>query len=168
MPLRAEQVDPLVPFDNEELLYRRVSPEELNSMGEVDPTRINATSFSKEIQSAPSVNRSAFSKPEDVLSSCCASGKDVSSWVIFLLSVERLPKELVAGDGRRFDFVPQHLPLEDCGAHSVIASCRSEDSLHEYVKPSQAVINDFKVKFATGLTRLDQVFDIMTKKKVSR
>jgi hypothetical protein len=165
LPLRADQVSTTTPFTDGELLYRRVSPDELNSKGEVDPSRINAISFNKEVQSAPSVNRSEFSTPEDVLDQLCSNGKDVSFWFVFFVRVDGLPKGIIAGDGRIFNFLPCHVPLHDCGAHSVIKSCLATDSNNAYTKPTQAVINDFKVKFATKLMRIEQLFDISTKEK---
>ena len=166
LPLRANQVNTMQPFDDDELLYRRISPDELNSKGEVDPSRIQVTSFTKEINSAPSANRSAFSNPEDVLSLPCA-GKDVSSWTIFFIEVRSLPKGLLDGNGRAFDFFPHHAPLENCGAHSVIASCVAVNPT-VYVRPTRPVINDFKTKFAVSLTRIDQAFDITTRAKSER
>jgi hypothetical protein len=165
LPLRADQVSPEQPFDDGELLYRRISPDELNSKGEIDPSRIQVTGFTKDINSSPSVNRGAFSLPEDVLSMPCA-GKDVQSWTVFFLQVQALPKGLLAGDGRAFDFFPHHAPLEMCGAHSVIASCLAANP-NQYAKPTRPVVNDFKVKFAVALTRMDQLFDIITKEKIS-
>lgn len=161
MPLNAADVTNR-PFDVDELLYRRIQREELNSKGEVDPTRINGISFNTEVRSAPSVNRGAFSSPEDVINSLCADGKDVSSWLVFYIRVDQLPLGLVSGDGRSFDFIPVHHPLETCGAHSVVACTISSDLNRTYVKPSRAVINDFKVKFATSLQSIRQIFDLVT------
>jgi hypothetical protein len=71
--------------------------------------------------------------------------------VCHAIRVDALPVGLKAGDGRSFDFLPRHIPLEDCGAHSVVACAESADATKSYVKPSAKVINDFKVKFALGL-----------------
>ena len=150
MPLRASEVDPSCPFLADELLYRRLQKSELNTKGEVDPTRINFISFKADVESAPSVMRSMFSSPEDVLHILCA-GRDTSGWVVYAIRVGVVPDGLMAGDGRSFDFMPVHVPLADCGAHSVVGCVESADITKRYVKPSAKVINDFKVKFALGL-----------------
>lgn len=160
LPLTRDQVDVTHPFSPEELLYRRI-PLELNSMGEIVPTLVSGISFKSEVQTSPSVNRSAFSSPEDVLDSQCANNKDVSNWLVYFLRVDNLPRGLVAGDNRVFDFVPRHIPLESCGCHSVIASVlRTDHTVYE--KPSQAVINAFKVKFALALSPIDRTYDWRT------
>ena len=150
MPLKASEVDSTCPFSAQELLYRRLERRELNEKGEIDPTRINSVSFKANVEAAPSVMRSLFSAPEDVLHVLCA-GRDTSGWLVYAIRVDALPVGLRAGDGRSFDFLPRHIPLEDCGAHSVVACVESADATKSYVKPSAKVINDFKVKFALGL-----------------
>lgn len=151
MPLKASEVESDAPFTADELLYRRVNPEELNSKGEVDPSRINVTSFTADVESAPSVNRSKFSGPEDVLHLDCAK-RDTVNWKVFYVRVDSLPERLVSGDGKRnFDFYPKHIPIEQCGAHSVVASCITGDVNRVYVKPSPQVARAFKAHFATSL-----------------
>lgn len=153
LPLKASEVDATAPFTPEELLYRRVERSELNSKGEVDPTRINAISFKKDVESAPSVMRSRYSTPADVLHVLCAE-RDTTNWLVFSARVDGLPSGLKSGDGRSFDFFPKHVPLEDCGAHSVVASAQSDDVSKAYAKPSDGVVNAFKAKFATSLKRV--------------
>jgi hypothetical protein len=94
--------------------------------------------------------RSMFSNPEDVLHVLCA-GRDTTGWLIYSLRVDAVPQQLKSGDGRSFDFFPKHVPLVDCGAHSVVACAESSDAAKSYVKPSTKVVNDFKVKFALAL-----------------
>lgn len=151
MPLKANEVDKDAPFTADELLYRRMNPDELNSKGEVDPSRINLTSFTPNVESAPSVNRSRFSGPDDVLHSDCAQ-RDTTNWKVFYIRVDSLPEHLVTGDGgRSFDFYPKHIPLEQCGAHSVVASCATGDVNKIYMKPSGKVARAFKTQFAISL-----------------
>jgi hypothetical protein len=150
LPLKATEVDPNTPFAPDELLYRRAESGELNSKGEIDPTRINLTSFKRNIESAPSVNRGLYSSPDDVLHVLCAD-KDLTGWHVFSLRVDQIPTGLVSGDKRVFDFYPKHVPLENCGAHSVVACAESNDPTKTYVKPSDKVAYDFKAKFATAL-----------------
>jgi hypothetical protein len=150
LPLKASEVDANSPFAPDEFLFRRVGPEELNTKGEVDPTRIEAISFNKNVESAPSVMRSRYSGPDDVLHVLCAE-RDTAGWLVYFLRVDQLPDGLKTGDGRSFDFFPKHVPLENCGAHSVVASALSADASRVYVKPSQQVINAFKTRFATAL-----------------
>jgi hypothetical protein len=150
LPLAASQVDITRPFTANELLYRRVSKEEIGPNGEVDPSRIQSISFKADVQTAPSVMRSAFSEPHDVLHFLCA-GRDTSGWSVYSATVGSLPQGLKAGDGREFRFFPAHLPEEKCGAHSVVACCRQSDISRTYEKPTKTVIWEFKVKFATSL-----------------
>ena len=150
MPLKASEVDCSFPFFGDELLYRRLEQRELNEKGEIDPTRINSVSFKADVESAPSVMRSRFSAPEDVLHVLCA-GRDTSGWLVYAIRVDELPQGLKAGDERSFDFLPKQVPLEDCGAHTVVACAESSDAAKKYIKPSTKVTNDFKVKFALGL-----------------
>ena len=151
MPLKANEVESDAPFTADELLYRRVNPEELNSKGEVDPSWINVTSFTPDVESAPSVNRGKFSEPDDVLHHDCAQ-RDTTDWKVFYVRVDSLPERLVSGDGKRsFDFYPKHIPLEQCGAHSVVASCITGDVNKAYVKPSDKVARAFKAHFAVSL-----------------
>jgi hypothetical protein len=155
LPLKASEVDVDSPFTPDELLYRRIGPAELNSKGELDPTRIESISFRKNVESAPSVMRSRFSEPEDVLHILCAQ-RDTAGWIVYFVLVDRLPTAMLSGDGRSFDFFAKHVPLENCGAHSVVASALSNDPTRAYAKPSQGVINDFKTKFATALRPVPQ------------
>lgn len=150
LPLKANEVDTTEVFTAGELLYRRVASSELNSKGEVDPSRINISSFKREILSAPSVMRSRFSQAPDVLEFDCAD-RDTTGWLVFFVRVDSLPVGLLAGDGRSFDFYPVHIPFEKCGAHSVVASCISADAARSYVKPSEVVAYGFKTRFATAL-----------------
>ena len=150
MPLRANEVDTTIPFTPDELLFRRVAPEELNSKGEVDPSRINAVSFRRDVEYAPSVMRSKFSQAPEVLEIECAE-RDTTGWLVYYVPVSSLPSGLISGDRKSFDFFPIHIPLEKCGAHSVIASCLSTDAARAYVKPSEAVAYTFKTRFATAL-----------------
>jgi hypothetical protein len=159
LPLAANQVDSELPFRPEELLYRRLSKSELGPMGEVDPSRIEAIGFKAEVQTAPSVMRSAFSKPRDVLHFLCAR-RDTSDWLVYSIPVLRLPSNLLAGDGRLFRFFPVHLPEPKCGAHSVIASCIHSDPTNTYVRPSSKVVWEFKVQFALGLSPVSVQEDI--------
>jgi hypothetical protein len=151
LPLAADQVDVTVPFRPEELLYRRVSTSELGPGGEIYPSRIEAVTFKAQVQTAPSVMRSAFSLPRDVLHFSCAR-RDTTDWSVFSILVNALPMNLMAGDGRAFRFFPVHIPEPDCGAHSVIGCCIQSDLTNTYVKPSSKVIWEFKVKFALALS----------------
>lgn len=147
-PLTDSQVDKAQPFEASELLYRRVYPSEVNSVGELDPSSLSSISFSKDIKGSPSVLRSAFATPDDAIASECADGKDVSACSVFYIEVGRLPGPLAAGDGKNISFHPVHHPLPTCGAHSVIASYNSGDANREYVMPSRVVRNALRAKLA--------------------
>jgi hypothetical protein len=151
LPLRADEVDAGLQFESSELLYRRVSKNGVNSLGELLPSELNTFSFDKDLDSAPSVLRSAFSKPVDALALDCANGKDVSDWRVFWIAVADLPTPLAAPDGRSFEFYPVHRPLPQCGAHSVIASCTAGDTARTYKAPPRSVRNDLRTKLAVRL-----------------
>ena len=161
-PLTASEVGGNHPFSPEELLYRRVGPQEFNSLGELLPTTIACVSFSAHVESAPSVMRSDFSQPSDVLDPLCAT-KDVSGWVVYFVRVDNLPEDVKSGDGRPFHFFPKHQPEPMCGAHSVIACCLATDPNREYKKPSAGVANAFKVQFVSRLKPITQVYDIASR-----
>ena len=162
MPLRRDEVDTERPFEPAELLYRRVSPDGVNGNGEFLPSELNTISFNNEIDSAPSVLRSQFSEPKDVIATECADGNDVSSWRIFAVAVGDLPSSLVSGDSRSFDIFPVHRPLEFCGAHSVIASCPSSDPTRTYFPPPRSVKNALRAKLATLLRPIKIVNEMTT------
>jgi hypothetical protein len=150
LPLAASQVDTSLPFRATELLYRRLSKDELGENGEVDASRIEQVRFERDVQKAPSVMRSAFSKPLDVLHFLCAK-RDTSDWVVYSIPVGELPDNVESADGRVFRFFPIHMPEPKCGAHSVIASCINSDATNTYVKASPSATWQFKVNFARRL-----------------
>lgn len=149
MPLRADQIDVECPFEATELLYRRVSKDGLNSASELLPSELSTFSFNKNIDSAPSVLRSAFCEPTDALALECSEGKDVSNWLVFAIAVGELPTPLEAGDGRFFETYPVHRPLPLCGAHSVIASSVVGGNTRVYSPPPRSVKNALRTKLAT-------------------
>lgn len=163
MPRKASEVDTNEPFTPDELLYRRIASSELNTKDELDPTRFNSISFGSTYEGAPSVNRSKFSQPQDVIHSDCAGQKDVSDWLIYFISVDSIPTNIESGDKRIFTFFPIHVPLETCGSHSVITSALADDEKRNFMKPSKAVVNDLRVKLATRLLPITQTFYVTTR-----
>jgi hypothetical protein len=150
MPLGIHEIDTTVPFTPPERLYRRISPLELDELGEITPDQFESISFKKEQESAPSVLRERFSVPADALHRDCADGKDFSSWRVFAITVGQLPTAVTSMDGRVFDFFPVHIPLQVCGAHSVISSCLASDTARKYICPPRNVRNDLRTKLAIG------------------
>lgn len=150
LPLKATDVDTTIPFAADEALYRRIPEGELNSKREVDPSRINISGFSRHVQSAPSVLRSRFSQAPDALHIDCAQ-RETNGWLVFYIRVDGLPKTLIAGDGRSFDFFPLHVPLPECGAHSVVGCSLTDDPTRVYLKPTDRIAAIFKVRFALAL-----------------
>ena len=61
-----------------------------------------------------------------------------------------LPKRILSGSDRRYDFYPLHDPEDQCYAHTVVA-CKLENHNHEYVEPTQSVKNQFKALFVASL-----------------
>lgn len=153
-PLTLEQVDADTPFLDDELLYRRIAVDELNSQGEVDATRIGGIRFNQDVQSSPSVMRSQFCTPTDVLDQLCTQ-RDVSNWSVFSLRVADLPQNLLSGDKRLFNTFAHHSPELTCGAHSVIACSAAESDPPVHIQPSVAVINQIKVELANRLRKVD-------------
>jgi hypothetical protein len=166
LPLTASEVDTTRPFSPEELLYRRVGPDELNSMGEVLPTKICGVSFKPDVKSSPSVMRSDFCEPVDVLHVLCAT-KEVLGWMVYFIRVDDVPGEIQAPDKTKLCFFPMHIPEETCGAHSVIACCLFGDAKKAYKKPTARVAYDFKVKFALGLKPIGQIYDIESREPLA-
>ena len=162
MPLHKSEVEIGAEFAIDELLYRRVSDAELTN-GELDPSRLNSISFSKDIDGAPSFLRSKFSVPHDAIHCDCSGGMDRSDWLVYYLQVGDIPGPLRSGDNRLFRFPPVHRPLPLCGAHSVLGCCEVGDTSNKYVKPSRPVRNDLRAKLATKLQPITQIFDIATK-----
>lgn len=151
MPKLASEVELNAKFESTELLYRRVFPRELNSLGELVPVQLESFSFSSTVDGAPSVLRELYANPEDVLHPDCAGKTDVSTCSVFQIVVSQLPDTLTAGDGKVYGFQPVHRPLLTCGAHSVIGSYLKTDTERRYAKPSQAVRNDLRVKMCAVL-----------------
>ena len=147
-PLTECEVDKAKPFEASELLYRRVDPSEMNSVGEIDPSSLTSISFDKEIEGSPSVLRSLFASPEDAIASECTGGKDASACSVFSIAVGALPGPLTSGDGRNFSFHPVHHPVPTCGAHSVIASYYSNDAAKVYVMPPRSIRNTLRANLA--------------------
>lgn len=139
-------------FKNSEKLYKRVPREHLTPEGEIEPSLIQC-SFNKGVKSAPSVLRSKYGTPRDALRRECANGKDVSNQAVFKANVGALPKRIVSGDGRSFDFYPFHDPDEHCYAHTVLGCRLAGDAAGSYTMPSNAVKNAFKAQLVSALTR---------------
>lgn len=153
MPLLDYEVNTSEPFADTELLYRRVSPEEILPTGELDASRFQIKQYSKDAKGSPSVIRSKFAPPEDVLHPDCAGGKAYNGYVIYRIPVPALPQLIVAEDGKQFSAYPVHFPEPRCGAHSVIATCIAGDMQKRYAKPSRTAINDLRVKLARDFQR---------------
>jgi len=154
LPLSENEVDTSVPFAPEEELYRRVLPSEELADGEIDPTRLSSVSFKSDVQSSPSVLRSRYASPQDVLHKDCANQKDVSGQLIYFIAVNSLPRTIKSDDGREFEIFPLHLPFPTCGAHSVISCCRNGDPGRVYERPSQSARNDLRVKLAARMRKI--------------
>jgi hypothetical protein len=162
LPLLESEVEIDAEFTRDELLFRRVQESELTG-GELDPSRLNSISFSKEIEGAPSFLRSKFSTPYDTIHCDCCDGKDRSDWLVYYLSVEKIPGPLHSGDNRSFVFQPVHKPLPLCGAHSVLGCLEAGDTSGKYMVPSRKVLNDLRTKLATTLLPIRQIFNIETR-----
>jgi hypothetical protein len=154
LPVAAVEVDIGKPFSDDELLFRRAFPLELNSMGELVPIQLESFSFSKDVGGAPSFLRGAYAVPRDVIHRDCAAGKDVSGCFVFNIMVSELPGAIATGDGKRhYSFWPVPAPIEMCGAHCVIGSHLHGDPTRIYSKPSSAVVAEFRVRICAVLNK---------------
>ena len=149
-PIKKRMRGPDQRFRESERLFKRVPREHLAENGEIEPSLIQC-SFNKGVKSAPSVVREKYASPCDTLHPGCAGGNDVSSQVLFYLHVGELPKGIVSGDKKIFDFYAYHEPEDDCYAHSVIASKTIQPPSEDYVQPTSAVKNAFKAKLISAL-----------------
>jgi hypothetical protein len=153
LPLLDYEVDKSEPFADTELLYRRVSPQEILPNGELDASRFQIRNYTKEAEGSPSVIRSKFATPDHVLHPDCANGKTYHGYSIYRIQVSALPQRIVAEDSKMFSAYPEHFPEPKCGAHSVIAVCVAGDTQRKYAKPSRTAINDLRVKLARDFQR---------------
>ena len=149
-PTKRRERSPDQQFGETEKLYKRVPREHLTIDGEIEPSLIQC-SFSKEVKSAPSVVRSKYGTPRDTVHRLCAGGNDVASNLVFYLEVWAVPRGLLSGDNKVFDFYPYHDPEKDCYAHTVIACRKASSSEGVYDQPSNAVKNAFKAKLISAL-----------------
>ena len=107
-------------------------------------------SFSKNVTGAPSVVRGRFAVPLDAVHPNCAGPTDVSHYLVYFIEVQQLPNQVPTGDGRNLIFFPLHLPLPDCGAHSVVSCCAVGDNDRTYVKPSPSARNALRVSLVNS------------------
>jgi hypothetical protein len=126
-------------FDPDELLYRRYSLVHIVN-GQVAPQSI---SFPK-----PSLNRSRFSRPEDVLHVDCCNGKELTGWGVLESNASDLRVSAESGDSRTFTLYPKHVPEPTCYAHSELwcSSPTSEDA-----KPTDSVKEKLRIKLSRVL-----------------
>jgi hypothetical protein len=101
LPVPEVEADVRKPFSDDELLFRRALPIELNSRGELVPTQLESFSFSKKVEGAPSFLRGAYAVPRDAIHRACAADKDVSHCSVFQMFVSELPGPIATGDGKR-------------------------------------------------------------------
>jgi hypothetical protein len=154
LPVTAVEVDVRKPFSDDELLFRRALPIELNSRGELVPTQLESFSFSKNVEGAPSFLRGAYAVPSDAIHRACAADKDVSHCFVFQMFVSEMPGPIATGDGKRlYLFWPVADPIDLCGAHCVIGSHLHDDPMRAYSKPSGAVVNELRVRICAALNK---------------
>jgi len=153
-PTKSGQRLPDQDFDGDEKLFRRVPAECVGPENELEPSCVQV-SFGKTLKSAPSVIRERYGTMRDALHLLCAGEKDVSRFIVFYLKVRDLPKGCLSGTGEKFDFYPNHDPLETCYAHSVIACQKADSPIGSYREPTRPVKNEFKAKFIAALARAE-------------
>ncbi len=91
-----------------------------------------------------SVNRSAFSRPEDAL---WTDNGRLHGWGVFQFPVSCLPeKSVCAATGRQFTFFPKHVPLKNNFAHSEIWCDQLPRKNAEYVLPTRFVRKELRAR----------------------
>lgn len=151
-PQKRGELQPDQVFDAEEKLYRRVPANCLSPQGEVVASNIRCE-FKKDVKKSPSVVRSKYGSPTDVLHRDCAGGKDVADHLVFYLVVGELPQRVESGTKQLYDFYPLHEPDDDCFAHTVIA-CRKDDGSNDgYHEPTTPVRNKLKAQFVAAFIK---------------
>ena len=146
MPIHQEDRQPVHEFSPEERLYRRYRPEHYKG-GKILPA---AFQFPKH-----SVTRGAFSRPEDVLHSDCARGKDVRNCGVLTMLVGSIPRGVSGTDGTKYVFSVRHEPENTCYAHSVIWCQRDGRGTAEsecYDEPPATLKEKFRIELALGVT----------------
>lgn len=118
-------------FDAEEHLFRRY-PKNFLRAGKPIPL-----SMTFEEDSGISVNRSKYSRPEDVLEPLepdCCDGHRVRNCVVLDFLVADVPREIAVNDnsGRTFIFRLAHKPVTHCYAHSEIWCNQRGDTEQPY------------------------------------
>jgi hypothetical protein len=124
-------------FDEGERLYRRYRIDDFKH-GQLLPS---AFRFPRQ-----SFNRGKYSTPEDVLHPECGDGKNFQGWGVLECSSTDLPTPVDGADGRNFQFVPIHQPLECCYAHTEVWCKTVEGEVID--EPSKKVKETFRVKLA--------------------
>jgi hypothetical protein len=135
-------------FAGDELLYRRYSREHFVN-GKLLPA---AFRFAE--TSGPSFNRSAFSKPEDVLHPDCCGGQRLLHYGILQCAVSDLPSPLIAeAEGTPYFFSPRHKPEPTCYAHTEVWCRRARAEIKEGpLQPPKAIRERFRIELAKVLT----------------
>lgn len=135
---QGEQVA-LQTFANNELLYRRYLSLHFPN-NQLAPQHFKFPN--------PSFNRSLFSRPQDVLHVDCCGGTPLvpsAGWGVLECNVGDIPNPVQSADGRLFNFLPQHVPLTTCYAHSEIwCSCPTQAN----AEPSKSAKEMFRIRMA--------------------
>ncbi|MFN7650441.1 MAG: hypothetical protein ACK5UT_23335, partial [Acidobacteriota bacterium] len=73
------------------------------------------------------------------------------TWGVFKCAVRDVPREVIADDGVRFLFKPQHAPLDTCYAHSEIGCEHADTQERGEMEPSKTAKNQFRINLAKGI-----------------
>jgi hypothetical protein len=134
-------------FPPDELLFRRFPR---NSLINGWPVPLN---LPIEDTSGISVNRARYSLPQDVLDPDCCHGKYRIDMVVLEFAVGDLPKKVAAHD-REFAFVPKHVPLECCYAHSEIWCNPQGDIDQPCERPSKTIRDLFRAELLSKIVSM--------------
>lgn len=126
-------------FPGAELLYRRFREQDLV---EGRPTPLGLR-FPE--NSGISVNRQAYSEPQDVLEPDCCGGHTRDACVVLQFAVDDVPEQLSSPTGD-YRFRMKHAPEASCFAHSEIWCNQSGDVDQPFERPAKSVREIFRAK----------------------
>lgn len=134
-------------FAPDERLYRRIREEDLVN-GELPSTALQFNELS-----GHSLNRGAYSQPQDVLEPDCCSGQKRDGCAVLQLAVHEVPTQIQGQDDTIFKFRMKHVPYAECYAHSEIWCNRTGEISEPYEMPARLIKNLFRGELGRVLLR---------------
>jgi len=137
-PVHQDELPVVETFDDDEVLYRRYLLAHFVDH-ELVPQHFQ---FPR-----PSLNRSRFSQPVDVLHPDCCDGRNLGpGWGVLECSASDVRVSVQSHDHQELVLRPMHRPLPTCYAHSELWCIVAESGAE--VKPSSTVKEKFRIRLA--------------------